>query len=98
MIEILTLDVFQFITLIILMHVSVLVAYLLQWNDTLSILKIDAFRIEPWCCSYCMQFWTHLIPCIVLGYVWSSSFYLYGLITAGALSYSVYRSEKRRPD
>ena len=44
-------NLWQFITLIVLMHLSVLVAYLLQWNPKFSILQIDAFNLYPWICG-----------------------------------------------
>ena len=84
----------QFLTLLSLMFVSIVVAYLLQWNPKFSILQLDAFNIEPFNCVYCMQFWVNLVPNIVLAYIWSPMFVLWGLITASALAYSVYRSIK----
>ena len=82
----------QFITIIVWMHLSVLVAYLLQWNPKFSILQIDAFQIEPWSCQYCLQFWVTFVPNVILAYIWNPMFLLWGLISAGCLAYSVYRS------
>lgn len=84
----------QFITIIVWMHLSVLVAYLLQWNPKFSILQINAFQIEPWSCMYCFQFWVTFIPNVILAYIWNPMFILWGLISAGCLAYSVYRSIK----
>lgn len=85
----------QFITLIVLMHLSVLVAYLLQWNPKFSILQIDAFNLYPWFCDKCMTFWCNLVPNIILAYIWNPMFFLWGLITAFCLAYSVYLSRKQ---
>jgi hypothetical protein len=88
-------DLWEFLTLLALMFISIVVAYLLQWNPKLSILQIDAFNIEPFNCVYCFQFWCNLIPNVILAYIWNPMFLLWGLITAGALTYSVYRSIKK---
>jgi len=84
----------QFIALIVWMHLSVVIAYLLQWNPKFSILQIDAFQIEPWSCQYCFQFWVTFIPNVILAYIWNPMFILWGLISAVCLAYSVYRSIK----
>lgn len=84
----------EFITLLALMFISIPVAYILQWNPKFSLLQIDAFAIEPFTCQYCLQFWVNLIPNIILAYIWNPMFVLWGLITASALTYSVYRSIK----
>jgi len=85
----------EFIALLVLMHLSVLVAYLLQWNPKFSILQIDAFNLYPWICDKCMTFWCNLIPNIILAYIWNPWFALWGLITASCLAYSVYLSHKK---
>ena len=85
---------FEFIALLALMFISIIVAYLLQWNPKFSLLQIDAFNIEPFNCQYCFQFWVNLVPNIILAYIWNPMFVLWGLITASALTYSVYRSIK----
>lgn len=87
-------NIWQFIVLLALMFVSIPVAYMLQYNPKISILQIDAFNIEPFDCQYCMQFWCNLIPNVILAYIWTPMFLLWGLITAGCLTYSVYRSLK----
>ena len=79
----------QFIVLVVMMHVSVLVAYLLQWNPRFSILQIDAYNIYPWKCERCMNFWVNLVPNIILAYVWNPMFVLWGLITASCIAYSI---------
>ena len=84
----------EFIVLLALMFVSIPVAYMLQWHPKFSLMQIDAFNIEPFNCQYCMQFWTNLVPNLVLAYIWNPMFLLWGLITAGCLTYSVYRSLK----
>lgn len=84
----------EFITLLALMFVSIPVAYLLQWNPKFSLMQIDAFNIEPFNCQYCLQFWVNLVPNLILAYIWNPMFVLWGLITAGCLTYSVYRSIK----
>lgn len=85
---------FEFIALLSLMFISIVVAYLLQWNPKFSLLQIDAFNIEPFNCQYCFQFWVNLVPNIILAYIWNPMFVLWGLITASCLAYSVYRSLK----
>ena len=85
---------FEFIALLALMFISIIVAYLLQWNPKFSLLQIDAFNIEPFNCQYCFQFWVNLVPNIILAYIWNPMFVLWGLITASCLTYSVYRSLK----
>ena len=82
----------EFIVLLGLMFVSIIVSYLLQWNPRFSLLQLDCFNIEPFNCVYCMQFWVNLIPNLILAYIWNPMFVLWGLITASALAYSVYRS------
>ena len=84
----------QFIVLIVWMHLSVVIAYLLQWNPKFSILQINAFQIYPWKCEKCLTFWTNLIPNIILAYIWNPMFILWGLISAGCLAYSLYLEEK----
>ena len=84
----------EFITLLALMFLSIPIAYILQWNPKFSILQIDAFNIEPFNCQYCLQFWTNLVPNLILAYIWNPMFVLWGLITASCLTYSVYRSLK----
>ena len=86
---------FQFVTLLILMFASIIVAYLLQWNPKFSLLQLDCFSIEPFTCQYCMQFWCNFIPNCILAYIWNPMFVLWGFITASALTYSVYRSLKK---
>lgn len=86
-------DLWQFITLIVLMHVSVVVAYLLQYNPRLSMLQIEAFQIYPWICDKCMTFWCNLVPCIILAYIWDYMFVLWGLITSIALVISVMKTK-----
>lgn len=95
LISILIPSLWQFIVLLALMFISIPVAYLLQWNPKLSILQLDAFNIEPFNCEYCLQFWVNLVPNIILAYIWSPMFLVWGLITASALTYSVYRSIKK---
>lgn len=94
MISILVPNIYQFIALLLLMFVSIPIAYLLQWNPKLSILQFDCFNIEPFNCDKCMTFWTNLIPNIILAYIWNPMFAVWGLITASALTYSVMRSHR----
>lgn len=84
----------QFITLIILMHLSILVAYVLVYNPRLRIPQLDAFNMYPWVCIKCMTFWCNLIPNIILAYVWNPMFAIWGLITASALVYATIYSSK----
>lgn len=88
-------NLWEFLTLLALMFISIPVAYVLMYNPKFTLLQLDAFSIEPFVCQYCMQFWCNLIPNIILAYIWNPMFLLWGLITAGALTYSVYRSIKK---
>lgn len=81
-------NLYQFITLIILMHISTLIAYMLVYHPKLRIPQIDAFNMYPWVCVKCMTFWTNLIPNIILAYIWNPMFILWGLITSFALVYA----------
>lgn len=85
-------NLWEFITLLCLMFASIPIAYLLMYNPKLTLLQLDAFNIEPFNCSKCMQFWTNFIPNVFLAYIWNPMFLLWGLITASALTYSVIRS------
>lgn len=85
-------NLWEFITLILWMHVSRLIAYLLQWNPKLSLLQIDAFQIYPWSCEKCFQFWVTFVPTVVLAYIWNPMFVLWGFICAMCLAYSVHKS------
>ena len=82
----------EFIALLVLMFISIPIAYMLMYNPKFTLLQIDAFNIEPF---NCMQFWTNLIPNIFLAYIWNPMFFIWGLITASALTYSVIRSYKK---
>ena len=86
-------NLWQFITLILLMHISTIVAYLLVYNPRLRLPQLDAFNMYPWVCIKCMTFWTNLVPNIVLAYIWNPAFVLWGLITASALTYATVYSE-----
>ena len=88
-------NLWQFITLLVLMFISIPVAYMLMYNPKLTLLQLDAFNIEPFNCTKCMQFWTNFIPNIFLAYIWNPMFFIWGLITASALTYSVIRSYKK---
>ena len=88
-------NLWQFITLLVLMFISIPVAYMLMYNPKLTLLQLDAFNIQPFNCPKCMQFWVNLIPNIFLAYIWNPMFLLWGLITASALTYSVIRSYKK---
>ena len=84
----------QFIVLLFMMFASIIVSYLLMWNPRLSLLQIDAFNIEPFNCSTCMTFWCNLVPNLILAYLWSPMFVIWGFITASALAYSVSRAAR----
>ena len=84
----------QFLTLLLMMFASLMVSYLLLYNPRLSLLQFDCFNVEPFTCNVCMTFWCNLVPNIILAYIWSPFFALWGLITASALAYSVSRANK----
>ena len=85
----------EFIVLLVMMFLSIPISYLLMFNPKFTLLQLDAFNIEPFNCTKCMQFWVNFIPNVFLAYIWNPMFLLWGLITASALTYSVIRSYRK---
>lgn len=58
------------------------------------ILKMDSFVIYPFVCAKCCSFWLNLIINVLLAYIWSKWFLLWGLITSIVLAVMHIYSEK----
>lgn len=58
------------------------------------ILKMDSFVIYPFVCAKCCSFWMNLIINVLLAYIWSKWFLLWGLITSVVLAVMHIYSEK----
>lgn len=58
------------------------------------ILKMDSFVIYPFVCAKCCSFWMNLIINVLLAYIWSKWFLLWGLITSIVLAVMHIYSEK----
>ncbi len=89
-------SVWQFLTLLFLMFESLVVAYVIVYNPMLRITQVEAFNIAPFTCLKCSTFWTNLIQNILLAYIWTPMFAVWGLITAGTLAYMVWFSYERQ--
>lgn len=83
-------DLFQFIVILLTMFFTIFFTPVFQsW-----ILMLESFNIYPFVCSKCCSFWMNLIINILLAYIWSPWFFLWGLITSGVLAYMHIYSEK----
>lgn len=58
------------------------------------ILKMDSFVIYPFVCAKCCSFWMNLIINVLLAYIWSKWFLLWGLVTSIVLAVMHIYSEK----
>lgn len=58
------------------------------------ILKMDSFVIYPFVCAKCCSFWMNMIINVLLAYIWSKWFLLWGLITSIVLAVMHIYSEK----
>lgn len=58
------------------------------------ILKMDSFVIYPFVCAKCCSFWLNLIINVLLAYIWSKWFLLWGLVTSIVLAVMHIYSEK----
>lgn len=85
----------EFIVLLFLMFESLITAYLLNYHPLFNLPQIDALNIYPFICNRCTTFWTNLIQCILLAYIWDWHFFIWGLITASTLAYMIYYSNER---
>lgn len=88
-------NIWQFLTLLFLMFESLIIGYLIVYNPKLRLNQIEALNIFPFICQKCSTFWTNLIQNIILAYIWSPMFALWGLITAGTLAYMIWFSNER---
>lgn len=84
-------DLFQFIVLIVWMLASIGIAPIVQY----WFLQFDAFNIYPFVCTKCTTFWTNLLPNVVLAYVWSPWFALWGLVTASILAVMIIYTNRK---
>ena len=88
-------NIWQFLTLLFLMFESLIIGYLIVYNPKLRLNQIEALNIFPSICQKCSTFWTNLIQNIILAYVWTPMFALWGLITAGILAFMIWYSNER---
>lgn len=88
-------NIWQFLTLLFLMFESLIIGYLIVYNPKLRFNQIEALNIFPFICQKCSTFWTNLLQNIILAYIWSPMFALWGLITAGTLAYMIWYSNER---
>ena len=58
------------------------------------ILKMDPFVIYPFVCAKCCSFWMNLIINVLLAYIWSKWFLLWGVVTSVVLAVMHIYSEK----
>lgn len=80
----------QFITLLAVLFFSIWFTPVFQS----FILKMDSFVIYPFVCVKCCSFWLNLIINVLLAYIWSKWFLLWGLITSVVLAVMHIYSEK----
>ena len=89
-------NIWQFIVLLFLMFESLILGYLLVNNPRLRLNQIDALNIFPFICEKCTTFWTCLIQCIFLAYIWTPMFLAWGLIISGILAFMIWYSNERQ--
>lgn len=80
----------QFITLLAVLFFSIWFTPVFQS----FILKMDSFVIYPFVCVKCCSFWLNLIINVLLAYIWTKWFLLWGLITSVVLAVMHIYSEK----
>lgn len=88
-------SIWQFLVLLFLMFESLLIGYMIVYHPMFRLNQIDAFNIFPFICQKCSTFWTNLIQNIILAYVWTPMFALWGLTTAGILAFMIWYSNER---
>ena len=87
-------DLFQFIVILLTMFFTIFFTPVFQsW-----ILMLESFNIYPFVCSKCCSFWMNLIINILLAYIWTPWFLLWGLITSGVLAYMHIYTDKHLPN
>ena len=91
MIEMLIPTIWQFLVLLFLMFESLLIGYVIVYNPKLRLNQIEAFNIFPFICQKCSTFWTNLIQNILLAYIWTPMFLLWGGIFTGLTTYIIYK-------
>ena len=72
----------QFITVLAVLFISIWVTPIIQ----MTILRFESFMLYPFVCAKCTNFWTNLIINVILSYVWSVWFLLWGGITSVVLA------------
>lgn len=85
----------QFIVILFLMFESLILGYILVNNPKLRLNQIDALNIFPFICEKCTTFWTNLLQNVLLAYIWSPMFLLWGCITASILAYMIWYTNER---
>jgi hypothetical protein len=88
-------SIWQFIVLLFLMFESLILGYILVHNPKFRLNQVDALNIFPFVCTKCTTFWTNLIQNIILSYVWTPMFLLWGGITASVLAFMIWYSNER---
>lgn len=86
---------YQFLTLLFLMFESYVIGYLIVYHPKFNLQQINAFNVMPFQCLKCSTFWTNLIQNIILAYIWTPMFLVWGLITASVIAYSIWYSNER---
>lgn len=90
MILILIPDLWQFITLLGTMFFVIFFTPIFQRY----ILQMESFIMFPFVCKKCCSFWISITINIILAYIWTPMFFVWGLITSFALAYAHYYSDK----
>lgn len=86
---------YQFLTLLFLMFESYVIGYLIVYHPKFNLQQINAFNVMPFQCLKCSTFWTNLIQNIILAYIWTPMFLVWGLITASVIAYTIWYSNER---
>lgn len=76
-------DLWQFLTILGVMFFTIFFTPIFQRY----ILMLESFMLYPFICIKCCSFWMCLILNIILAYVWTPAFFLWGLITSSILAY-----------
>ena len=86
----------EFLTLLFLMFESLILGYVLVYNPKFRLNQVEALNVFPFICTKCTTFWTNLIQNVILAYIWTPMFALWGLITAGILAFMIWYSNERQ--
>lgn len=56
--------------------------------------KVSSLLVYPFICRKCLSFWLNLFVCVVLAYVWSPCFVIWGAVTSSIIAYCIHYTEK----